>query len=559
MAVKAWSSLHRRYRFKTFSQMRGQSHIVKALTKALESNSVAGAYLFSGPRGTGKTSTARLLAKSLNCPNRSGAEPCCSCDICKSIDEGSFPDLFELDAASNRGIDQIREIRDSVSLAPSVGSYKIYIIDEAHMLTKEASNALLKTLEEPPSFVVFVLATTEPERVIPTIRSRCIHFEFKRLKPEEIVDYLKFVIEQESKFQPIQIEEKALFRIAEFADGGMRDALTSLEQVVAAFLASDEEKVTAEFVESILGLGSVKATEELAEAIKSTDVDRAFEIIERIYWEGRNLNFIFEELLSKLDFIIKKASFQDLDKLADRLYSLKSSNLTIAKITVKMLIELAGENLVPLPSDKASDKSPAEEKVAEEKQKTEHQIDQAFPKYKSTNTKTVASQEKSSTTSSITSSTSKPTLTNSSQNITLTTKPTQSTTTSQSLPPHNPDLAQKLLNAVRKKSIVLSSLLREAQIWQEGENLVIFYPESKSKIFSKNFDDKKKKLVEKIVLETMGLKVLFKVSQKEEFINKVLDVFGGTLIPAEDLETTTSSASQISHNSASEDEDVVPF
>src|SRR5690554_4568063 len=241
----SYVALYRTYRPKFFKDVYGQKVIVQTLQNALLHEKFAHAYIFSGPRGTGKTSVAKIVAKTLNCLKAPVKEPCGKCDICLGIDKGDVPDIIEIDAASNNGVDEIRDLRDKVKYAPSVGKYKVYIIDEVHMLTQAAFNALLKTLEEPPKNVVFILATTEAHKVPATILSRCQRFDFKNIEIKDIEENLKVIVNKEN----LKISDEALYAIANTAEGGMRDALSLLDQVIS--FTNDE--ITEEDVYKVSG------------------------------------------------------------------------------------------------------------------------------------------------------------------------------------------------------------------------------------------------------------------------------------------------------------------
>lgn len=242
----AYMALYRKWRPQDFSDLIGQEHISETLSNAISTGKVAHAYLFSGPRGTGKTSTAKILAKALNCEHGPTPTPCNQCVCCQKINDGSFMDVFEIDAASNRGIDEIRDLRETVKFAPVDGKYKVYIIDEVHMLTTEAFNALLKTLEEPPSHVVFILATTEVHKVPITIQSRCQRYDFKRITKDDILKRLVMITDE----MGLNADKDALSIIAIQADGGMRDALSLLDQC----LAFTKDELTVTQVRKVLGL-----------------------------------------------------------------------------------------------------------------------------------------------------------------------------------------------------------------------------------------------------------------------------------------------------------------
>ena len=284
----AYVALYRRWRPESFADLVGQEHISRTLSRAVTTGQTSHAYLFTGPRGTGKTSTAKILARALNCAEGPTLTPCGVCDSCRSISDGSSMDVFEIDAASNRGIDEIRDLRESVKFAPTEGHYKIYIIDEVHMLTTEAFNALLKTLEEPPERVIFILATTEPHKVPATIQSRCQRYDFHRITVTEIRDRLIYVCKESD----IAAEEDALGIIAAQADGGMRDALSILDQCMA--LA--EGTLTAERVQEALGLVGRAWIRRMAGEIAARDAAALIAQLSELLQSGRELKQVLAEL-----------------------------------------------------------------------------------------------------------------------------------------------------------------------------------------------------------------------------------------------------------------------
>lgn len=291
----AYVALYRKWRPQGFDSLVGQEAVRIALTNALETGRIAHAYLFAGPRGTGKTSTAKILAKAVNCEHGPTPNPCNKCQNCVRINDGTSMDVFEIDAASNRGIDEIRDLREKVAFAPVNGRYKVYIIDEVHMLTTEAFNALLKTLEEPPPHVIFILATTEPHKIPATIHSRCQRFDFKRVTDSDIVKRLREVADGSG----IAADDDALQLIALQADGGMRDALSLLDQ--CGVMA---ERVSAETVRSVLGIVGREALRELVKAVGEGNVPKSLELLEALLAGGKDVKQIITELAEYLRAVL---------------------------------------------------------------------------------------------------------------------------------------------------------------------------------------------------------------------------------------------------------------
>ena len=291
----AYVALYRKWRPQGFDSLVGQEAVRTALTNALETGRIAHAYLFAGPRGTGKTSTAKILAKAVNCEHGPTPNPCNKCQNCVRINDGTSMDVFEIDAASNRGIDEIRDLREKVAFAPVNGRYKVYIIDEVHMLTTEAFNALLKTLEEPPPHVIFILATTEPHKIPATIHSRCQRFDFKRVTDSDIVKRLREVADGSG----IAADDDALQLIAVQADGGMRDALSLLDQ--CGVMA---ERVSTETVRSVLGIVGREALRELVKAVGEGNVPKSLELLEALLAGGKDVKQIITELAEYLRAVL---------------------------------------------------------------------------------------------------------------------------------------------------------------------------------------------------------------------------------------------------------------
>ncbi|WP_218661151.1 DNA polymerase III subunit gamma/tau [Streptococcus dysgalactiae] len=364
-----YQALYRKYRSQTFDEMVGQSVISTTLKQAVESGKISHAYLFSGPRGTGKTSAAKIFAKAMNCPNQVNGEPCNQCDICRDITNGSLEDVIEIDAASNNGVDEIRDIRDKSTYAPSRATYKVYIIDEVHMLSTGAFNALLKTLEEPTENVVFILATTELHKIPATILSRVQRFEFKAIKQKAIREHLASILDKEG----LTYEVDALNLIARRAEGGMRDALSILDQALSL---SPDDQVTMAIAEEITGSISMVALDDYVQHLMENQATQALQALETIYDSGKSMSRFATDLLTYLrDLLVVKAGgdnqrqsalfdanlslpmeriFQMIAVVTNHLPEIKKG--THPRIYAEMMtIQLAKEEGVALPSVLSSD------------------------------------------------------------------------------------------------------------------------------------------------------------------------------------------------------------
>ena len=300
-------ALYRVYRPKTFEDVVGQEHIVKTLKNQIKNNNIGHAYLFSGTRGTGKTSTAKIFARAVNCLNAINEEPCNECEICVDTLNDNIMDIVEIDAASNNSVDDIRELRESVKYTPSKAKYKVYIIDEVHMLSQGAFNALLKTLEEPPSYVIFILATTEPHKIPATILSRCQRFDFKRVSSKDIASRMAYICEKEN----IQAEEKALSLIARNSQGALRDALSILDQC----MSFGNEKIEYNDVIELLGTVNIDELFELSQAIIGEDTKKSLQILNEFIIWGKDIRNLINDLIDHFRNLMVCKVSRELDEI----------------------------------------------------------------------------------------------------------------------------------------------------------------------------------------------------------------------------------------------------
>lgn len=332
-----YQALYRKYRSQTFGQLVGQQVVATTLRQAVEQGKISHAYLFSGPRGTGKTSVAKIFAKAMNCPNQKDGEPCNDCYICQAITEGSLEDVIEIDAASNNGVDEIRDVRDKSTYAPSLAKHKVYIIDEVHMLSTGAFNALLKTLEEPTENVVFILATTELHKIPATILSRVQRFEFKSIKTQDIIGHIEWILEQEG----IDFEQEGVQIIARRAEGGMRDALSILDQALSL---TQENRLTTDIAEEITGSISLGALDAYVAALIAHDAVAALDNLNLIFDSGKNMARFVTDLLQYLrDLIIVKTGGEN--HHASELFL---ENLKTPQETLFAMIEMATNSLADI-------------------------------------------------------------------------------------------------------------------------------------------------------------------------------------------------------------------
>ena len=330
-----YTALYRKFRPQTFAEMVGQEHITRTLKNQIIANRVGHAYLFNGGRGTGKTTSAKVLARAINCLNPKDGEPCNECEICKSALNGSLTDIVEMDAASNNSVEDIRSIREEVNFLPTKAKYRVYIIDEVHMLSQGAFNALLKTLEEPPEHVKFILATTEPQKLPATILSRCQRFDFKRISNEDIIKRLEIVCKESN----IEITKQALNIIATLSEGAMRDALSILERCVQ----DGENKIDEDKIKELVGIPKITYIHSITEAIIKYNIDEAMESITKVLDEGKDLNNLLWEIIKYIKDILMIKTGQKLTMYNEEDYeNLKKLSEEISKErAIKLINELS--------------------------------------------------------------------------------------------------------------------------------------------------------------------------------------------------------------------------
>lgn len=336
----SYTALYRKFRPDTFSEVKGQEHIVTTLKNQIRMDRIGHAYLFCGTRGTGKTSVAKIFARAVNCENPVDGNPCNQCKACRGIADGSSMNVIEIDAASNNGVDNIREIRDEVAYSPAQGRYKVYIIDEVHMLSIGAFNALLKTLEEPPSYVIFILATTEAHKIPVTILSRCQRYDFKRLTRDEISERLRDLLEREQ----VEAEERAIRYIAKKADGAMRDALSLTDQCISFYIG---QTLTYEKVLDVLGAVDTEVFSQLLRRVLEGDVAAVFSGVEDLIIQGRDLTQLVNDFTWYLrNLMLLKASDEmedSLDVSAENLAALKEEAGMVREETLMRYIRIFSE------------------------------------------------------------------------------------------------------------------------------------------------------------------------------------------------------------------------
>lgn len=516
-------ALYRKYRPGNFKDLLGQDHVSTTLKNAVKGTSFSHAYLFTGPRGVGKTTVARILAKAINCKKHKDGDPCDACVSCKSISEGREVDTIEIDAASNRGIDEIRDLREKVKFTPTNLDYKVFIIDEVHMLTKEAFNALLKTLEEPPAHAVFVLATTEIHKVPQTIISRCQRFDFKRISIKDLVDQLRFIAKEEK----IDIADEALDVIAEASEGGFRDAISSLDQI-----SSLKKKISVDDVMDILGMTDYKTLEEIALYIGSGDVKSAILLVNNLAENGYDMaqfskNLV--EFLRKL-LLINVIDTENTELAKEHVLKMKEIASSISNEKILKTIELVlkfnnlfrGTSLPQLPLELAIVRT-IDAKEANDEKSNEENIENAKTDAGSANISTQTEK----------------------QIKMMREKKSERTSVSKKEVPigDTDELWTDFLLEIKSKNPSLHAFVRVTEPVFEKEEIIMSFPYRFHKERVEDFKNKKvvEEILEMVYNKPYKLKCILKqgVEVKEEDgeknedakpIDTALDIFGGEIV-----------------------------
>ena len=569
----AYVSLYRKWRPQTFSDIVGQDNVVKTLKNAIKLDRIAHAYLFCGPRGTGKTSTAKILAKALNCEEGPTVDICGECASCTKITNNNSIDVLEIDAASNRGINEIRELREKVKFSPTEGNYKVYIIDEVHMLTTEAFNALLKTLEEPPEYVIFILATTEPNKLLSTILSRCQRFDFGRLSIADLIERLSYICEQEE----VDISQKALSSIARNAGGGMRDAISILDQTIS--YAGSE--IDMDDVSAVLGMVDREVLIELTEIMIKNDVEAALNLVSEIIGQGKNISQFVDDLIHHFRNLLLLKECQDTNKLievgAEEKEELESlvGDLLVGQLLrwieilnemsydlkqttqQRLILEMGIIKLVKAETDKSLDTilnrlTRLEEQVANGQviSKTESQKQQTQAKKEQTN------KEKQSSTSKEVEQANSPTSENNQQESQAPSKEEHhDSKVSELEAPTGVDIDQikgqwdEFLDYLKKQDMKLAAFLRDAKPFKiESNKLLLAFKHE----FHKGQIEAKKKVVEDALKKLLGVSLriecikdgnnVSKEKSEEEqlkehpLVKEALELFSGQVVKVEKLD-----------------------
>ncbi len=478
----SYEAFSRKYRPKDFSQVIGQEPIVQTLKNAIDLDRVSHAYIFAGSRGIGKTTISRILAKCLNCEKGITSEPCNKCENCLEIEKGSFPDLYEIDAASNRGIDDIRNLRDNIGYAPIKGRYKVYIIDEAHMLTREAFNALLKTLEEPPPRNIFILATTELHKIPDTIKSRCQTFLFKQPNVSQILKLMKEILEKEN----VPYEEEALKILAEESEGGVRDSASLLDQAVTF----GEGKITVESVEKMLGIVPKSIVSDFMKNLEQKNIQELLKTIITLDKEGSDLNIFWKQVLNNIhNQLVEKVLSRKEENIEDLIYiqsifekayseakaSFNPKNIyTLAVLKLQYVKDLKplSEVIKMIKSGNIQTASPEQSKTKQTEKKTETKKEETF------------------------------------------------------------DLSKAILKAGKEAGGIVASTLKKVKIEEKEDKFIFNADETLAHVINGKIDIIQKYFPKPIEIKATAQKMekKSKTKKRDEAVDKILDLFQGKII-----------------------------